>query len=297
MIGISGGPDSVALTRILHILQKNYRLSLALVHINYGLRGKDSDKDEKFVTALSGKIGLPLRVYKYSAAAKSEEALRDFRYNIFEKVRQEKGFKKVAVAHTKDDQVETILLNLLRGTGLKGLGGMRPQRGRIIRPLLGFERGELLAFLKDIDQPYRTDKTNREIIYLRNRIRNKLLPLLEKEFNPKVKDNIFNVGENLRFDWQLVEETGNKAYNRYIKKSKSKRVLEIKSARRISAGLLRYLFRRTMRELLGKEEISLQNFKEFDKIVKSEKPKKSILRIKNVVIIKEANEIVFKKAE
>jgi tRNA(Ile)-lysidine synthase len=214
VLGVSGGPDSTCLLHIFHILQKKYNLDLLIAHINYGLRGADSDRDEKFVKKLAQKYKLPLEILnaKIGEKNKSEEKLRDIRYEFFEKVCVEKKFDLVAVAHNSDDQAETVLMRLIRGTGLSGLSAIKPKNGKIIRPLLEISREEIIAYLKENKLSYRIDKTNRESVYLRNKIRNKLIPYLEKNYNPNLKQTLSKSAQTFLEDYAIIEEVAEKAW-------------------------------------------------------------------------------------
>ncbi len=161
--------------------------------MNYQIRGNDSEKDERAVTTLCRTYDIPLFVLRPEGmAGKNEEALRDIRYDFFERTRREIAFDCIATAHTQDDQAETVLMRLLRGAGATGLSGMRPKHGRIIRPLLHIRKNDLISFLKEEGIPFRTDKTNRDTRIPRNRIREKLLPLLEKEYQPNIRKTLAN---------------------------------------------------------------------------------------------------------
>lgn len=189
IVALSGGADSVALLRWLH--QEDYAL-LAL-HCNFHLRGAESDRDEAFVRHLCQELNIPLEVkafdtktYATQQGISIEMAARELRYAWFEEVRKREGIDIVCVAHHADDQAETLLLNLIRGTGLRGLCAMHPRQGHIVRPLLHVRRSELMAYLEQIGQTYVTDSTNLQADEARrNRIRLDILPLL-RELNPNV---------------------------------------------------------------------------------------------------------------
>lgn len=179
-------------------LKEKLSLGLAAAHVNYGLRGIDSEKDEATVVQLCKKHSIPLSVLRPKGMiGKNEEVLRDVRYHFFEKTRDAIGFDLIATAHTEDDQAETVLLRLLRGAGPEGLSGMRPKSGRLIRPLLQIPKHDLVSFLKEERIPFRIDKTNRDTGIFRNRIRNKLLPLLEREYQPNIRKILARTAENI----------------------------------------------------------------------------------------------------
>lgn len=182
-VGVSGGADSVALLRFLAVLREEYRWELIVCHIHHGLRGAEADRDECFVRALAEQLGLPCAVSRIDAAALAlrdhisvEEAGRTARYAFFAQTAGEGG--RIATAHTLDDSIETVLMNLVRGTGLRGLCGIPRIRGNIVRPLLDCTRAEVEDYLGALGQPYCTDSTNLTDDYTRNRIRHDILPRL-----------------------------------------------------------------------------------------------------------------------
>lgn len=192
IIALSGGADSVALLHVMHSL--GYKCEAA--HCNFHLRGEESNRDETFVHELCKSMQIPLHIIhfktkKYAIENKIsiEMAARELRYQWFEEIKKESAANVIAVAHHQDDSVETLLLNLIRGTGLSGLLGIRPQNKDIIRPLLCVSRQDIIEYLGSIGQNYVTDSTNLEDEYIRNKIRLNLIPLME-EINPSVKKNI-----------------------------------------------------------------------------------------------------------
>lgn len=215
VLGISGGPDSVCLLDIFFQLQKKYQLDFIMAHINYGLRGKDSDQDEKLVRKLAEQYDLKLFILNPKCKSKSENALREIRYRFFEKIRKNNDFDLIAVAHNADDQVETFLMRLIRGSGLAGLSAMRFKNDSIIRPLLGFQRNEILAYLHKNKLDYRIDRTNLKPVFFRNRVRNELLPLLEK-FNPSIRKTLTNSLISIAEDNCYISEIVKKMYNKKI---------------------------------------------------------------------------------
>lgn len=190
IVALSGGADSVALLRAACAL--GYRVEA--LHCNFALRGKESEADEVFVRELCGRLCVPLRVqrfdtrlYAQEAKASIEMAARELRYGWFSSVLAEDSESVVAVAHNADDQIETMLLNLSMGTGLRGLSGMPYKRhDKVVRPLMDCTRGEVEAYLQALGQDYREDSSNSELIYKRNVIRHRLIPLLE-ELNPSFR--------------------------------------------------------------------------------------------------------------
>ena len=192
LVALSGGADSVALLLILQ--QLGYRIEAA--HCNFHLRGEESDRDEKFVKSLCKKRNIPLHLIHFDTKEYAslhqvsiEMAARELRYGYFRQLCQDIGASSVCVAHHRDDAVETLLMNLLRGCGIHGLTGIRPKNDFIVRPLLGVSREEIEQYLHSIGQDYVTDSTNLVNDVLRNKIRLEVLPLL-KTLNPKASENI-----------------------------------------------------------------------------------------------------------
>jgi len=195
LAGVSGGPDSVALLRILKDLSQPLSLKIGVAHLNHCLRGKESDRDEDFVRDLAAFHGLPLHVQQTDVAARArenkksiEEAARDVRYAFYRDIASQHGYNRVALGHNSDDNAEQVLMNLLRGSGPRGLMGIPPMRENwIIRPLIRVSRQEILAFLAHGSQTFMLDSSNEDTRYLRNRVRHELLPCLAKDYNPEIK--------------------------------------------------------------------------------------------------------------
>src|SRR5207302_6812724 len=211
-VAVSGGADSVALLLLLLELREKLGIVLSVVHFNHKLRGKASDADEKFVAKLAAKHGLEFRSSAVYVAKKAkderanvEDAGRRARYDYFRSLVESGVCNRIAVAHTADDQAETVLAHLFRGTGLAGLGGIHPVSGPVIRPLLGVRRNELRHFLRARKQNWREDATNRDTKRMRARIRKKLLPLLEKQFQPAIVKHLATLAELAREDDKFLD--------------------------------------------------------------------------------------------
>ena len=199
LVALSGGADSVALLIMLH--EAGYRVHAA--HCNFHLRGDESDRDEVFCVSLCERLGVELhrvhfdtRTYAEIHKVSIEMAARELRYKWFEQLRADIGAAGICVAHHRDDSVETVLMNLVRGTGLRGLCGIQPRHGFILRPLLSVSREELEAYLANKGQGYVTDSTNLKADVMRNKIRLNILPML-RELNPAVSENIHRTAEHM----------------------------------------------------------------------------------------------------
>lgn len=210
LVAVSGGPDSVALLRALDALRQaeNGPGRLIVAHYNHGWRGAESEADESGVRGLANKLGLEVETRQASGAApRTEAAAREARLAFFSEAAGLRGARYVALAHTADDRVETVLHRIIRGSGLHGLAGIARVRrlgpATLIRPLLKARRSELVAYLDEIGQEYRTDSSNFDLRYTRNRLRGELLPLLAEKYNPRVVDALLRLSDQA-YDLQEI---------------------------------------------------------------------------------------------
>ena len=220
LVGVSGGADSTALLRVLKVL--GYQCTA--VHCNFHLRGAESDRDQQFVTELCQQLGVELIIRSYDTTSYAKQkgisiemAARELRYADFEHIKRECGASAVCIAHHRDDSVETVLLNLIRGTGIKGLTGIKPRNGHIIRPLLCVSRQEIEDWLQEIGQPYITDSTNLETDFTRNKIRLELLPII-RAINPDADNAINDTARHLEQSYMVYQDAIEKASRRVITK-------------------------------------------------------------------------------
>ncbi|MGB7281434.1 MAG: tRNA lysidine(34) synthetase TilS [Candidatus Acidiferrum sp.] len=228
-VGVSGGADSIALLLLLLELRDELGIVLSMAHLNHRLRGKASDADEQFVAKLAAKVGLEFYVERVDVAAKArrekanlEDAGRRARTEFFARLAAEGKVDCVAVAHTADDQAETVLAHILRGTGLAGLGGIHPRTESIARPLLGVRRAELRAYLRAKKQNWRDDATNQDTSRMRARIRKKLLPLLERQFQRSVVAHLSYLAEFARENEEFLESLARERCEALAKKARDK---------------------------------------------------------------------------
>src|SRR5260370_12034222 len=220
-VAVSGGADAVALLLLILELREKLGIVLSVVHFNHKLRGKVSDADERFVAKLAAKHGLEFHSASVDVAKKAKEERANLedgawrgRYDYFRSLVESGTCTRIAVAHTADDQAESVLAQLLRGTGVAGLGGIHPVAGPVIRPLLSVRRGELRRFLRAKKQTWREDATNRDTKRMRAHIRKKLLPLLQKQFQPEIVEHLATLAGLAREDeafLDAVAEEGSQA--------------------------------------------------------------------------------------
>lgn len=229
VVGISGGADSVCMLNLLNSYRDKLGISLFALHVNHHIRGQEADRDEAFVEALCKNLMIPCRTVHVDVpklaieqSISEEEAGRYARYNAFEEYCKEVGAQKIAVAHNKDDVAETVLHNLFRGTGIKGLSGIPSTRKldsgiTIIRPLLAVTRAEIEAYLSKCNMTFQTDSTNEETDYTRNRIRLKLIPYIEECINSSARANIIQAADTLSEISQYMDMQIVQAYQKYVK--------------------------------------------------------------------------------
>lgn len=221
LIGVSGGPDSIALLYVLLALEKEFKLNLHIAHLNHMLRAKESQADADFVLGLANKFNIPatlkeVDVAKSARRASLEEEARKARLGFLFYVARKIKADKIALGHNRDDQSETVLMRILRGSGLLGLAGILPKREiegfTIIRPLIEIPRKDIERFLRLKNIKPRRDSSNLDEIHFRNRIRHKLLPELER-YNPNIRQVLANAAENIALDYDYLAAKSLKIFN------------------------------------------------------------------------------------
>jgi len=202
LLAVSGGIDSVTLLHALLELRNEFSLELSVAHLDHGLRGESSTGDAEFVRQLTAELNLkstietrPVNRVAEQQSLSLEEAARSVRYDFLDEVATEESDDFIALGHNRNDQAETILMNILRGAGLRGLGGMGERNGPYIRPLLNVPRDEIARYVEENQIEYRVDETNEDTSFTRNRIRHELIPELEADYNPNVVDSLVRLGE------------------------------------------------------------------------------------------------------
>lgn len=220
MVGVSGGPDSVCLLHILRALAERLGIKLHAIHINHMLRPEEAPMDEAYTAALCKEMEIPLLTLHVNVAAMAkelgmsvEEAGREARYREFERAAKEIGAAKIAVGHNRNDQAETVMMHILRGTGAAGLSGMEYRRGAVIRPLLQVSRSEIEQYCEAAELSPRTDSSNLESGFTRNRIRLELFPFLEKKFGTDIVDSLCRLSAHAAEDREYLERSALEAFH------------------------------------------------------------------------------------
>lgn len=257
--GVSGGPDSMCMLHILHRLRERYHYRLVAVHVHHGIRGQAADEDMEYVKQCCGKWGIEIRFFCYRVEEQAaewhmstEEAGRKIRYDCFSEVLKSLGGGKIAVAHNSEDSSETVLLNLFRGTGIRGLTGIRPVRQNVIRPVLCLKRAEIQEYLRENRIDYRTDATNNEDLYTRNKIRNKVMPYVYENINAKASEHIFQMAHVLDEICEYMEKQADMAYQASIWQKEKSYIVDIAKITQYDKVLQKMVYRKAILALAGK---------------------------------------------
>lgn len=259
--GVSGGADSVALLLVLDEFRKKRNFSVYVVHVNHGIRGEEAMRDELYVQKLCEDRQIPFEcvrinvpVYAKEQKLSEEEAGREVRRNAFQNAMRYHNGTKIALAHHQEDNAETFFLNLARGSKLKGLGGIYPIKGEYIRPLLCVGRKEIEVFLEERNIKYCMDATNLEDTYMRNRIRNHVIPYFRENINDKTVEHVNATMEHLREVQEYLEEQQRAAYEQIVLKEKDTILLRTEAFYETPKIIREMVIRSTLAEIAGREK-------------------------------------------
>lgn len=306
LVGLSGGPDSVTLLHVLNSLKKEYPLRVLIAHLDHKFRGEESKADRVFCESLAKKYGLEIiweeidvpKIAKEKGIS-PEEAARFERYDFFKRIAKEKGADKIAVGHTRDDQAETVLMRIIRGAGMKGLGGISPVKdihgSIIIRPLIEVSRKEVEDFIKEERLESRKDSSNEKTVFTRNKIRLELIPLLEKDFNPNIKEVLANMAENLQIEDEFLSKYAKRKFKSVSKIKRAEILIDIKRFKKHPEAIRKRILRAAMEELKGDlRRLTYQHWKEMEELI-YERPVNSIVDLPaGISVAKDKTNIVLK---
>lgn len=288
LVACSGGPDSVALFHLLKMVSSDCGWKLALVHYNHQLRKRTAHKDELFVRKLARKYGVPfyrgtgdVAMVARKTNNSIEECARSMRYEFFLKVAREKKGAKIALAHTQDDQAETVLMRILQGTGLRGLAGIREKMTlgqlTILRPLLAFTKKEILAFLKQYRIRFCSDESNRSLQFVRNRIRLKLIPSLQRDYNPRLIETLSRLPSIVAEENELFAELEAMAWPKVLKCATPEKIeLRRKVFRKFPSSLQFRLVERALKKLDSQSGLSFDAWQRIRSILGRERHRCSL---------------------
>ncbi len=272
IVAVSGGPDSICMLYVLKELNMRLCINMAVACLDHGLR-KNSSKEYMFVKAAAETFNLPffgksIKGKKLAGRGSLEEALRLARHDFLFSAAKKFKAKKIALAHHRDDQAETVLMRLLRGSGLYGMSAILPKReiGNfvVVRPLLEVSRKEILAYLKKERIAYMIDETNSEDRFFRNKIRNHLLPELERNYNPNIRELLSYFASLAASDYEYLSRKADEFLKRNLKKKKARYVLPLNQFRNLDISLRRLVLRKVIASLKG--DLRLLTFRHLDEV-------------------------------
>jgi len=304
VLGVSGGADSVAMLYALNELI-DYGLDLIIAHLNHGIRGDEAKRDADFVKETAKTLGLTFVYgevntleYREEAGISLEDAARTLRYKFFNQVLSKHYATKLATAHTLDDQAETVLMRLIRGSGSNGLSGIPPVSNNIIRPLIETSRSEIEQFLKSKNVSWINDSTNESKEFLRNKIRIDLLPELET-YNPNIKETLARTADILRYEDEFISKQARKHFEETFNANKSELIGDLEYYRNVDKTLRFTLLRLAVEVIAGSlKNVSSLHITNADDFLLSDNPSGEIEIPEEIVIVKGYNTIlVTKKAE
>jgi len=305
VIGVSGGPESMALLNVLYQLKENKKLEakIAVAHINHGIR-EEAEEETKYVQTFCEKIKVPCFI-KYANIAKmsqeqklgTEEMGRKVRYDFFEEVAKQTGANKIATAHNSNDNAETVLMNLLRGSGISGLKGIEIKVKQYIRPILECDRIEIETYCTEKELSPRIDKTNLENDYTRNKIRNQLIPYLQKEFNPNIIQGLNRLSELATEEEEYFKEIVSRTYETLkIGENEKEAILDLQKFNAISKVIKGRLLLYTINKVIGTVQgISKVHIEDCIKLCANNIGNKYLTPNKNVKIFVKQGNIFVKK--
>jgi len=298
LLGVSGGSDSIALLYLFSLLRSEIDITLLAVHINHQLRGEESEADAVLVRDICQKLGVPLIVRKINLTDKSENQARQKRFEAFQQVLDAYQFDYIVTGHHRNDQTETMLLNLFRGAGLSGLAGLRPRSGKVLHPLLCFSKKELQDLLIEAQIPWREDSSNQELSYRRNWIRHKLLPLLEQEINPQISTSLGTQAEIFADAEDMILKRMKSLLKKVVlEQDNQKVILSFSALKHFSKLEQYYIIREVIAEISGSiRDFFAHNFENIINLYSAEGSKKVSLN-NGIEAVKEYDKLIIRFSE
>ena len=288
LLAISGGKDSMTMLDLFNCFKDELKLDLVACHFNHSLR-EDADRDEKFVKSQCEKYGLKfyskkedVLLYSNENKLSTEEGARFLRYKFFDEVKRIENLEYIATAHNKNDLAETVIMRILRGTGINGLIGIQSERGDLIRPILNFSRDEIEKYIEENNIPFVEDKTNFEELYLRNKIRLNLFPILKNEYNLRILDAISRLS-NIAFDYSTISREYIASKEGLLWEFNKEKILVYIEKLKLQSRSFRNIMYREFFEFISKDPdgINYKIIEEIDNLIFSKTGK--YIEIKNVV--------------
>ncbi len=306
VLGLSGGPDSVCLLHILTRLKETLGIEVYAAHLNHQIRGMEAQRDALYVSELCDKLGVTvfvksIDVPKYCKDNKLsiEEGARKLRYEMFSEIRESLNANKIAVAHNLNDQAETVLMRMMRGTGLQGLKGIDYMRDNvIIRPILDIERSDIEAYCEEHNLNPRIDSSNLETVYTRNKVRLELIPYMEKNFNSNVTESIVRMSNSLKCDNDFIEEESLKSFNKVSNKVQDNLEIILKGYKNLHKSLKSRVIRFAIKDVLGDTNfIDQKHIEEVIELEQENKIDKKIVLPRGLFVYRKKDKLLFTTKE
>jgi tRNA(Ile)-lysidine synthase len=300
LVALSGGPDSVFLLHFLNKFKKKYKIEIGAAHINHLLRSEDSERDELFCKTICDELSIPfyllrkdIKTYSKKNKMSLESAGRKIRYEFFEKISKTNQYDKIATAHNADDNAETVLLNLIKGSGIKGIAGIPLRRKNIVRPILSITKKEILNYLDKYQFEYRIDESNLSNDFERNYLRNEVIPLIHRNINPAFSNTALNTSLNLqRFNSGLAEIVSE--LKSVVKVNRNKLIsIPIEFIKKSNDFIISY----TIKEIIDENfsvKLESNDLKKIFSLAKKQSGKSEELS-ENLIALKERNDIIIEK--
>ena len=297
LLALSGGSDSVFLLEFLYKYKRRFNIDIAAFHLNHMLRGKEANIDEQFCKKITAQKKVPffstsknVKLFAKRNRISLEEAGRELRYSELLKIAKTNNYTKIATAHILDDNAETVLLNLIKGTGIKGLSGIPERREKIIRPILAISKKEILYYLQYKKINYRTDSSNVENNYQRNYLRNEIIPLIIDKLNPQFNSAVFRTSQIIRGYTSLINEQINNTVKKAVIFKQKKIIINLKQLKETDVRLYGDVLRSSVKKYLN-EDLESKNISELLKLIKAQTGRE--IRFSNrIAAVKDRNLII-----
>ena len=306
IVAVSGGADSVALLNVLMVLKQKWRLDLTVAHLDHGIRGAESRREAEFVRGLACQMDIPciseqrdVLSCKKEKGLSLQEAAREVRYLFFQEVFMREHADKIALGHHADDQAETILMWFLKGASINGLSGMPPLRdGIFIRPLIEVTRNEIEQYLQQSSIDSIPDTSQYELHYLRNKIRHQLIPILKKEYNPRIVETLTRMADLLRPDKEMLDKQAGDAVNKCLFKKGDKIYCNIDDIRKYSPSILGRLIKNIFYDLEGPTKgLAFKHIDAVRHLLDGKGPSRVVQMPGGLCVRREYGRLVFKKGD
>lgn len=302
IVGLSGGPDSVCLLHVLSGLRESMGIKVYAAHLNHQIRGIEAHRDALYVSELCRKEDIPCFIksvdvpsYCRDNGYSLEEGARKVRYDMFFEIKKNIGANKIAIGHNMNDQAETVLMRLMRGTGLQGLRGIEYTReDGIIRPLLDVERSEIEAYCEEHSLDPKIDKTNLESIYSRNRIRLELIPYMKEHFNPGVIESVVRMSNSLKNDGDYIDSEAEKIYRDISEKTNDGIEISVPECTELHQAILSRVIRYSIRDVLGDTNfVDMKHIYDVEELFEDSKNNKMLNLPRGLFVYRKDDVVIF----